>query len=84
MTENEAIEELREASDSEAGCGAAEVISILKKAVDNISKVLDEFCKSFEELPEYLKKEMLHYKKKPRGSIRRARKEIANDGRKGD
>ena len=58
-----------------------EAISILKKAVDDISKALDEFYKS---LPEYLRKEMLHYKKKPRGSIRRARKEIANDSRKGD
>lgn len=48
----------------------------IKKAVDDISKALDEFYKS---LPEYLRKEMLHYKKKPRGSIRRARKEIAND-----
>ena len=45
-----------------------ETISLLKKAIDNMLKAL-------EELPKYLRTEMLHPKKKPRGSIRRARKE---------
>jgi prefoldin subunit 5 len=49
-----------------------EAISILKKAIDNISKALDRI---YEEIPRYLRREMLHPKKKPRGSIRRARKE---------
>ena len=49
-----------------------EVISILKNAIDNISKALDGF---YIELPKYLRNEMLHPKKKPRGSMRRARKE---------
>jgi hypothetical protein len=48
-----------------------EAISILKNAIDNISKALDRF---YEEIPRYLRKEMLHPKKKPRGSIRRKRK----------
>lgn len=49
-----------------------EAISILKNAIDNVSKALCEF---YEELPQYLITEMLHPKKKPRGSMRRARKE---------
>jgi hypothetical protein len=49
-----------------------ESISLLKKAINNVSKALDEF---YEEIPKYLRTEMLHPKKKPRGSIRRARKE---------
>ena len=49
-----------------------EAVSILKNAIDNVSKALNEF---YEELPQYLITEMLHPKKKPRGSIRRARKE---------
>ena len=49
-----------------------EAISILKNAIDNISKALDGF---YNELPKYLRNEMLHPKKKPRGSMRRARKE---------
>jgi hypothetical protein len=49
-----------------------ESYSILKNAIDNISKALNEF---YEELPQYLRTEMLHPKKKPRGSMRRARKE---------
>jgi hypothetical protein len=48
-----------------------EAISILKKAIDNVSKALDGF---YEEIPKYLRTEMLHPKKKPRGSIRRKRK----------
>jgi prefoldin subunit 5 len=48
-----------------------EAISILKKAIDNVSKALDRF---YEEIPKYLRTEMLHPKKKPRGSIRRKRK----------
>lgn len=47
-----------------------EAVSILKNAIDNISKALDGF---YNELPKYLKNEMLHPKKKPRGSMRRAR-----------
>ena len=53
-----------------------EVISILKKAIDNVLKALDKALNElYEELPQYLINEMLHPKKKPRGSIRRARKE---------
>ena len=48
----------------------AEAFSMLKKAIENISKALGEF---YAELPKYLRTEMLHPKKKPRGSIRRAR-----------
>lgn len=48
-----------------------EVISLFKEAIDNISKALGEF---YNDLPEYLRTEMLHPKKKPRGSIRRKRK----------
>ena len=48
-----------------------EAISLLKKAIDNISKALNEF---YVALPRYLRTEMLHPKKKPRGSIRRKRK----------
>lgn len=47
-----------------------EAISLLKKAIDIISKELDEI---YGELPQYLRTEILHPKKKPRGSIRRAR-----------
>ena len=49
-----------------------EAISLLKRAIDNVSKVLDRI---YEEIPRYLIREMLHPKKKPRGSMRRARKE---------
>ena len=49
-----------------------EAISLLKKAIDNLSKALGEY---YNALPEYLITEMLHPKKKPRGSIRRKRKE---------
>lgn len=45
--------------------------SSLKKAIDNMSKAFNEF---YEALPQYLRTEMLHPKKKPRGSIRRKRK----------
>lgn len=47
-----------------------EAISILKKVINDVTKALNEF---YEELPQYLRTEMLHPKKKPRGSIRRAR-----------
>lgn len=47
-----------------------EAVSLLKRAIDNISKALDGF---YNELPKYLRNEMLHPKKKPRGSMRRAR-----------
>lgn len=60
-----------------------EIISILKKAIDNISKALDEF---YNALPKYLRTEILHPKKKPRGSMRRTRQEkqmpSVNSGRK--
>ena len=49
-----------------------EAVSILKNAIDNMSKVLDGI---YEKIPRYLRTEMLHPKKKPRGSMRRARKE---------
>lgn len=49
-----------------------EAFSLLKRAINNIAKTLDEF---YNALPRYLRNEMLHPKKKPRGSIRRARKE---------
>lgn len=47
-----------------------DAISLLKKAIDIISKALDGI---YAELPQYLKTEILHPKKKPRGSMRRAR-----------
>lgn len=47
-------------------------ISNLKKVVDDISKALDEF---YNVLPKYLRTEILHPKKKPRGSMRRTRQE---------
>ena len=47
-----------------------EAFSMLKKAIENVSKALGEF---YAEMPKYLRTEMLHPKKKPRGSIRRAR-----------
>ena len=47
-----------------------ETIALLKKAIDNVSKALGRF---YEAIPKYLRTEMLHPKKKPRGSIRRAR-----------
>ena len=50
--------------------------SILKKAIDNMSKAFNEF---YEPLPQYLITEMLHPKKKPRGSIRRKRKESESE-----
>ncbi len=40
--------------------------------LQNISKNIDDW---FNSLPPYLKFEILHPRKKPRGSIRRARKE---------
>lgn len=49
-----------------------EAFSLLNKAIDNLSKALDEF---YEAIPKYLRNEMLHPRKKPRGSIRRARKQ---------
>lgn len=49
-----------------------EFISNLKKVVDDISKALDEF---YNVLPKYLRTEILHPKKKPRGSMRRTRQE---------
>ena len=51
-----------------------EFISSLKKAIDNMLKALDGF---YSDLPQYLRNEMLHPKKKPRGSMRRARQERA-------
>lgn len=48
------------------------VFSNLKKAIDNMSKAFDEL---YEVTPKYMWMEMLHPKKKPRGSIRRKRKD---------
>ena len=48
-----------------------EAIALLKKSLNSISKALDEF---YEEIPSYLRREMLHPKKKPRGSMRRMRR----------
>lgn len=50
-----------------------EIIPLLKKAIDNIAKAFDGFYNAYNTLPKYLRNEMLHPKKKPRGSIRRAR-----------
>lgn len=47
-----------------------EAVFLLRKAIDSLSKALDGI---YEELPQYLRTEILHPKKKPRGSIRRAR-----------
>lgn len=47
-----------------------EVMDLLIKSLNNISKALNEY---YNALPRYLRTEMLHPKKKPRGSIRRAR-----------
>lgn len=52
-----------------------EAFSLLKKSIDNMSKAFNEFYNGFNVLPKYLRTEMLHPKKKPRGSIRRKRKE---------
>lgn len=46
----------------------------IAKAIEN---VVEELKKIFEELPRYLKYECAHPRKKPRGSIRRARREMA-------
>ena len=51
-----------------------EVFSLLKKSLDIIAKAFDEFYNTYNALPKYLKNEILHPKKKPRGSIRRKRK----------
>lgn len=48
----------------------AEAINLLKKVINNLSKALDGI---YADLPKYLRTEMLHPKKKPRGSMRRAR-----------
>lgn len=53
-----------------------EAMSLLKKAIDNATKAMGEFYKP---LPQYLRTEMLHPKKKPRGSIRRKRKGIESE-----
>lgn len=50
-----------------------ETISLLEKAIDNISKAFDGFYNAYNALPKYLRNEILHPKKKPRGSMRRAR-----------
>lgn len=55
---------------------AEEAFSLLKKSLDKIAKALDRF---YEEIPQYLRMEMLHPKKKPRGSVRRKRKESESE-----
>ena len=47
--------------------------SNLEKAIDNMAKTLEGFYNDWNALPKYLRNEMLHLKKKPRGSIRRKR-----------
>ena len=47
-----------------------EIVKALENIVDNLKRI-------FEELPHYLKYEYTHSRKKPRGSIRRARRERA-------
>lgn len=47
-----------------------EAFSNLKKALENLAKTLNEL---YNALPKYLRNEMLHPKKKPRGTMRRAR-----------
>lgn len=51
-----------------------EFISTLEKAIDDILKILNEF---YNGLPKYLRNEILHPGKKPRGSMRRTRREKA-------
>lgn len=46
----------------------------IAKAIEN---VVENLKRIFEELPPYLKYEYAHPRKKPRGSIRRARREKA-------
>ena len=46
----------------------------IAKAIEN---VVENLKKIFEELPHYLKYECAHPRKKPRGSMRRARRERA-------
>ena len=53
--------------------------SMLKKSIDNMSKAFNEFYNGFDALPKYLRTEMLYPKKKPRGSIRRKRKESESE-----
>lgn len=53
-----------------------EAFSLLKKSIDNITKAFNEFYNEFNVLPKYLRTEILYPKKKPRGSIRRKRKQI--------
>lgn len=48
-----------------------EAINLLKKVINNLSKALDGI---YADLPRYLRTEMLHPKKKPRGSMRRKRR----------
>ena len=45
--------------------------SMLKAIIDNMTKELGDIW----EMPKYLRTEMVYPKKKPRGSIRRAKKE---------
>ena len=51
-----------------------EAFSNLRKAIDNMSQTIDKLYNIYNDLPKYLRKELQHPKKKPRGSIRRARK----------
>ena len=57
-----------------------ECFQLLEEAFDNMSKVFNEFNGFYEELPRYLRTEILHPKKKPRGSIRRKRNGVRMNG----
>lgn len=48
-----------------------EAMDLLINSLNNVSKALKEY---YNALPNYLKFELMHPRKKPRGSIRRARK----------
>ena len=56
-----------------------EAFSLLKKSLDNMAKTLEGFYNGWNAFPKYLRNEMLHPKKKPRGSIRRKRKECDSE-----
>ena len=52
-----------------------EAFSNLRKVIDDMSNIIEKLYNVHNDLPKYLRTEILHPKKKPRGSIRRARKE---------
>lgn len=68
MTNEEAIKEQKEKDSVEV------IMQGIAKAIEN---VVEDLRRVFEELPRYLKYEYAHPRKKPRGSMRRARRERA-------